>query len=318
MKKTLLSFVLISLLIAGCSSTASGISPVAQTAVADSIQRQLQGTLTAVVIARTPTITLTPSETPTPTFTPSPSPTPTPTITPTWISYKPGKIIAPILLYHHVRDVENPGRYDISLQTFQTQMQYLKEWGYTSIPISTLVDVLTSGGQLPEKPVVITFDDGNLDIYQNALPIMKSLGLVGTMYVVSSRLGAKDCLSVDQLKDMLANGWEIGSHSRTHIDLVQNAGSLGSEGKGSKDYLQEQLGVKINTFSYPFGAMETFTANKIGSYGYTGAVGLGVGYIQYPGMVYYLTRMEVRHDIDLNGFAKLLPWSPISTPMPLN
>jgi peptidoglycan/xylan/chitin deacetylase (PgdA/CDA1 family) len=318
MKRTQPFFLLILLLLTGCASTASAISPVDQTAVADSINHQLQETITAVILARTPTITLTPQYTPTATSTPTPLPTATPTITPTWAQFESGKLIAPILLYHHVHDIENPGRYDISISAFQSQMEYLKSWGYTTVSVSTIAKVLREGGPLPEKPIVISFDDGNEDIYQNAFPIMKSLGFTGTTYIVTNRIGSKDFVNADEIKQLYDAGWEIGSHTRTHQDLVKNAGSLDSEGRGSKEDLESKLGIRIDTFAYPFGAMETLTANEIAKYGYTSAVGLGVGYIQYPGILYYLTREEIQNSYDLNKFAQMLPWSPLTTPIPLN
>ncbi len=305
------------LILAGCNP--SGITPVQQTAIADSIIQQIEVKQTAVVLALTPTIT------PTPTATATATPTALPTPTATWVSIpKQAKIIAPILLYHHIRETKIYGRYDISPDVFAAQMHLLKDWGYTSITISQLADTIRRGGQLPEKPVVITFDDGDLDVYQNAYPVMKELGFVGTFYIVANRIGSEDFVDVPEITAMASNGWEIGSHSYSHLDLVKNYGSIEFEAAGSRQRLMDKLKVPINSFAYPFGAFEDNVGRKVSGYGYTNAVGLGTSYIHNLYTLFYLSRMEIQGDwvepdgeYDMTRFAKILPWSPVSTPIPL-
>ncbi len=297
------------------SCASSGATKTEQTAIAYSIIQQIGLKETSVAIALTPTITQTASHTPTITSTPSPLPSPTPTSTPTWIKrVKSEPLIAPILLYHHIRDAEKPGRYDISPAVFETQMEYLKQWGYTSITIETLVNALKYNDPLPEKPVVITFDDGALDVYQNAFPIMQKLGFVGEFYIVSNRLKSVDFVDVAQLREMIANGWEIGSHSHSHIDLTLNHNAINAEAKGSKEELYNALGLPINSFAYPFGQIDPVVGDHISTYGFSNAVGLGTSYTHTLGTIFYLSRIEVRNEYDDARFAKLLPWSPLSTP----
>jgi peptidoglycan/xylan/chitin deacetylase (PgdA/CDA1 family) len=133
------------------------------------------------------------------------------------------------LLYHHVSDNGDGNRYYVSVATFRAQMKALHDWGYTAITVHDLVEVLTNGGELPSRPVVITFDDGNLDIYQNAFPIMHELGFVGTAYIVASRLQWPAFLNVEQIQEMADDGWEIGSHSMTHSDLTTDYSNVDFE-----------------------------------------------------------------------------------------
>ena len=79
---------------------------------------------------------------------------------------------------------------------------------------------LIYGGELPARPVIITFDDGNLNIYQNAFPIMHELGFVGVVYIVADHLQLNTYMDVEQLQEMADDGWEIGSHSMSHSDLT--------------------------------------------------------------------------------------------------
>jgi hypothetical protein len=96
----------------------------------------------------------------------TPTRTPTPTQPPTLASYPQGYITAPILLYHHVADNGNGIRYFVSRDDFRSQMKALHEWGYTTITTSILAQTITSGGDLPGRPVIISFDDGYADVYQ--------------------------------------------------------------------------------------------------------------------------------------------------------
>lgn len=313
MKRHLLVFLFFSFLVASCAGT--NATAVQQTAIADSIIQQIGVKETEVAFALTPTITPTPLP---PTLTPTATNTPQPTATATWVTHtRQEKLIVPILLYHHVRVSDTPGRYDIAPDVFQAQMTALKEWGYQAITISQLIDTLRYGGQLPEKSVVITFDDGTLDVYQNAFPIMKEMGFVGTFYIVANRLKSADFVHVTEIREMIGSGWEIGSHSFSHSDLTKNYGSIDTEALHSKRVLQDAIGLPINTFAYPYGAFDAEVGRKVSSYGYNGAVGLGTSYIHSIYSVFYLSRMEVQGNYDMNKFASMLPWSPVTTPVPL-
>jgi peptidoglycan/xylan/chitin deacetylase (PgdA/CDA1 family) len=246
------------------------------------------------------------------TDTPTPEPivTPTPTQMPTWIGVPSGKISAPILLYHHIAEpVRGAERYYISAATFEQQIKSLHDWGYTSIKLSTLATVLTQGGDLPPRPMVISFDDGNLDVYQNAFPILKKYGFTGTLFIVANRLASKNFMNSQQLKEMVAAGWEIGSHGMTHADLKANPGLLPTEAEKSRTTLTEALQTPVNVFAYPYGLSNILIQEKMSGYGYLAAVGLGGVYRHDPKFVFNLSRIEIQNSFDLAKFTSLLPWS---------
>jgi len=259
------------------------------------------------VIQATETVlpTLTPVRTSTQTA--IPSPTATKTATATWAVFPARQVTAPILLYHHIAVKED--RYYISPDVFRKQMETLVSLGYAGITVPQLVEVLINGGSLPQRPVAITFDDGDLDVYQNAFPVMQELGLVGTFYVVGTRLDSDDFIKVDQLKEMVAAGWAIGCHSMTHIDLTLNHDTLTYEAGVCKNFLEEAIDTPVSTFAYPFGSMDEFVAGKVSKYGYSAAVGLGTSSDHTWGTLYYLSRLEVQNAYDLEMFKALLPWA---------
>ncbi len=256
----------------------------------------------------TPTLTPLPTETLTPTTTQTPTPQPSPTATPTWIFNSTGKVIAPILLYHHVADIEPASRYYISPQVFQAQMEALHQWGYTAVPISTIVEVITKGGELPPRPVVITFDDGNEDVYTNAFPIMQELGFVGTFFIIGQTIGATHVVTDAQLEEMISAGWEIGSHSMSHLDLTQRHDQVQYEIGLSKSTLEKELTTKVEVFAYPYGTTDPYLVSKVQDYGYLAAVGLGTSFQHSLATLYYLSRMEVQSIYDMDKFASMLPW----------
>lgn len=253
----------------------------------------------------TPTATLTPTKTSTPTFTATPTLAPTAT----WAWHPPGEVIAPILLYHHVDYNNDSERYNVYPDRFAEQMQALNDWGYKAITITDLILAITEGNELPPRPVVITFDDGHLSVYENAFPIMQNYGYPGVTYVVAKWLKAEDFMGVEELTEMIAAGWEVGSHSNTHIDLSKNISAVNYEVLQSKQTLEDSLSEPVNTFAYPFGAFKALIGDRVRRYGYLGGVGLGRGWTHSEKTLYYLKRIEVNGGYDLETFASLLPWA---------
>jgi peptidoglycan/xylan/chitin deacetylase (PgdA/CDA1 family) len=269
----------------------------------------------------TPTMPPPPTATPLPTCTPTPTKTPVHTPTATWAFNPAGKVIAPILLYHHIAEINPINRYYVSPQNFRAQLESLRDWGFTTITASFLISILVNGGELPPRPVLITFDDGDLDVYENAFTVMRELGFVGTFYIVSSRMGASGYVSADQLIEMAAAGWEIGSHSKSHVDLTLNHDLVRNEMLQSRLDIEDAVGVTVTSIAYPYGTVDAYIAQKAQDYGYTNGMGLGVLTEHTWGSMYYLNRREVHGDMDLAAFAALLPWSgpilpPTETPTP--
>jgi len=254
----------------------------------------------------------TPTQTPEPTFTYTPTEiphTPTPILTPTpqWVYHEPGRIEAPILLYHQVWGEVPTTRYQVSIPNFRAQMAAIKDLGFTPIPLSIFLNALLEGSELPEKPIVITFDDGHESVYKHAFPIMQEFGFPGTFYIVANRIhGSPEFVTVDQLTEMIKAGWEIGSHSYSHEDLTINHSIVPKEIGQSKEDLEAELGVTVETFAYPYGKIDSFTATKVSHFGYRAGMGLGTGKTHTWGSVFYLERIEIYGEYQLENFYEIL------------
>jgi peptidoglycan/xylan/chitin deacetylase (PgdA/CDA1 family) len=255
---------------------------------------------------RTPVSSLTPTMPPTATPTLSP---PTVTPTATWMFQPAGEVTCPILLYHQIEDINPPSQYYMSPIDFKAQMEALHNWGYTPIPISLLAQAITEGAELPPRPIVISFDDGDENVYTNAFPVMREQDFPGVLYIISSALGSKSHLTTTEILEMVDAGWEVGSHSTTHLNLMNNPAQTWAEASVSRQDLKADLGIPINTFAYPYGAADTFVMQKVSQYGYLAAVGLGLSSKQGPDNLFYLNRIEVKYGTTMDEFAALLPWS---------
>jgi len=262
------------------------------------------------------TITATASSTfsPTDTVTASPSPTAsptdilTPTLEPQWSIQGPGEVLVPILLYHQVGYSPSGSLYYVTAGEFERQMFLLHEWGYHTISVEQLAIAILVGAELPLKPIVLTFDDGNENIYSMALPIMQKYNFTGTAYIVYNYVGATNFMNKKQIRELHEAGWEIGSHSISHVDLTKRPDRQEDEIIESRRKLQILLDVPISTFAYPYGAYDDLSLDYIYFAGYTAAVGLGADMRQGPNNLYYLYRRDINGAYDLKTFAQFLPW----------
>ncbi len=264
-------------------------------------------TPTSVPPTKTPSVT--PSPTVTATATQASTPTPLPSATPTWVTQGPGEVKVPILLYHHIAVSPVGSRYYVTPDTFGAELKLLHDWGYTTISTSELVQAITQGSSLPPRPMLLTFDDGNEDNYTNAFPIMKKYGFTGVLYIVVQYMNTPNYMTTDQIKEMADAGWEVGSHSETHRDLVGGTDALRYEIVQSRQDLEDRLGVPILTFAYPFGAEDSAAGDYVHFAGYIAAMGAsGFSWDQGKGNLFMLQRCEIKGSDDAKTFTRFLPW----------
>ena len=264
-----------------------------------------------------PTLTISPTPFPTQTATLPPSETPPPTDTlapslttePQWIVQGPGEIVVPILLYHHIGfSLKEDNIYYVSPEAFDQQMNLLYQWGYKTILVELLSRGIQAGGELPPRPILLTFGEGSETAYTTALPIMQRYGFTGASYIVYNYIGIAHHMNADQIRALHTAGWEIGSHSLSHTELTTRPERQEGEIVQSRRRLEALLGVPVQSFAYPFGAYDDDSLHYVHFAGYIAALGLGKESIQGPKNLFYLYRYAVRGDEDLEAFAGRLPW----------
>lgn len=176
----------------------------------------------------------------------------------------------PVLMYHSIVYQKN-NILRIPKEKFEAQMKWLKDNGYTTMTMNEAYEAVSNKKEIPEKSVLITFDDGYIDNYENAFPIMKKYNLKGTVFMITSKINDdKDgYLTADMLKKMDKGGMEIESHTVTHTDLDTLSYSKQlNELKTSKSTLEALLGKNVDFLAFPTGKYNENTIKAAKEAGY--------------------------------------------------
>jgi len=204
-----------------------------------------------------------------------------------------------------------PIRRDLSVLpgSFDAQLHYLEQEGYSAITLNELTLHLTMGKPLPAKPVILTFDDGYADAYTNAFPLLMRHGFVGTFFLTTAPIDAQnpDFLSWDQVKEMAASGMRFEPHSYDHPDL-RNRGFqfLVFQIVGPRDAIQERTGEPARFFAYPSGRYDDYVIDVLKSANFWGAVLTEQGATHTTEGLFTLNRVRVQGGDDLDTFIRKL------------
>ncbi len=175
----------------------------------------------------------------------------------------------PVLYYHAVRN-EAGNELCMPPEELEAQMQYLAQNGYHSLTLDQFYEGLSTQKGFPEKGVVITFDDGYVDNFTNAFPILKKYGFKATVFMVTDYADHSGYLSWEQMKTMEEAGWQIEGHAVSHPSLSDlSSDALDYELKESKLLLEEHLKKTVKSLAYPYGIYNAQVVKKAEDLGYT-------------------------------------------------
>jgi peptidoglycan/xylan/chitin deacetylase (PgdA/CDA1 family) len=225
-------------------------------------------------------------------------------------------IDVPIMMYHIIGPPDRPENAGLATSTddFAAQMSYLACAGYTPITVQRMFDAFDGKASLPDKPIILTFDDGWDGQYANAYPILRQHGFVASFAIITGYVDAGGpYVTWAQIKEMSDAGMEIMSHTVTHIDLGATDDATDVDQlTSSKATLEEKTERPALYFVYPAGEpFRTGTAERqsqvkqmLRDAGYRGALLDGSGYgAQDPNAPYELNRVRVSADEGLGTFA---------------
>ena len=146
-----------------------------------------------------------------------------------------GEFTIPVLTYHSITD-QAGSEYEVTAKQFNLQMAYLHSHGYHSINLKQFDTFMKRGMPVPDKLVLITFDDGYRNNYDMAFPILKKYGYTAALFVITDWVNSKPYMSWTQIKALKKGGWDIMAHSRTHPHLpLQSKARQQKEIAGSKN-----------------------------------------------------------------------------------
>jgi peptidoglycan/xylan/chitin deacetylase (PgdA/CDA1 family) len=283
----------------------------------------------AFLIAATPTFTPTPTPLPTSTLTPTPTSTatatststPEPTSTPTLAATatprprpEPDGVRrvahVPILMYHYISippSLNDRLRVDLSVlpDNFDAQMRWLAENGYHTITLTDLYYYLAVGAPLPDNPVIITFDDGYVDHYENAFPILQKYGFIGTFFILAgpADVASPRYLTWEMIAQMSTAGQDIQVHGRDHVDMRRRTLEfLYFQLVGTRQAIEAHTGKPAAFLAFPAGEYDADTLRFVDKYGFWMGVTTHYGRDHTLDAPFELTRVRIRGTDSLESF----------------
>ena len=187
----------------------------------------------------------------------------------------------PVLMYHKVGDDKDNDAV-IREDLFREQMKFLKDNGYNPLTMDQLYDYVVNGAAVPEKPVVLTFDDGYADTYSIVYPIMKEYGFPATVFINPGDVGTR--LTWDQVREMHKNG------------IIENITK-------AQEALAKEVGIKDNPwFCYPYGDKNEFTDSASKKAGIKMGLAMKSGWAHTGDNPYNILRVWVGNAVDIKHF----------------
>lgn len=219
----------------------------------------------------------------------------------------------PVLMYHEIADTSaTPDSFAVSPDVFADQLAYLRDEGFTTVTAGALAAILANGaGNLPKRPVVLTFDDGYGDFYTRALPLLRQHGFTATVFQTTGWVGkedeAKRMLNWRELAESEQAGIEMGAHTCTHPQLDQlPEDQLREELYVSKSLLEDNLGLKVPGLAYPYGYSSARVRRVARELGYEYAYAVGNALTTGAADPFALPRLTVQRATSIGEFRKIV------------
>ena len=232
-------------------------------------------------------------------------------------------IDVPVLAYHQVKILGHQRLISRGLvvdgKSFERQMFILRALGYRTVSLIDLANALTGDSALPHRPVVITFDDGYAGAYEVAFPILRRHKFAATLFLIAEDFigntrrqnhRAFPILNHQQVREMIEEGFWIGSHSVSHPRLTYLSSSqVKAEIQRSKKILEDAFAVQLNAFCYPYGLHDERAEVYVKEAGYTSACSTRFGRRHRAEDRFFLRRISVGADQTLAHFVYRLLWA---------
>ncbi|MDX6664337.1 MAG: hypothetical protein QOG68_543 [Solirubrobacteraceae bacterium] len=229
--------------------------------------------------------------------------------------------VIPILLYHGITASCDPrfGEWAVSPDLFAGHMDHLAAHGYTSLTVRDLVhQVFERRLELPERVVVITFDDGFADFHAEAWPVLRRNRLDATVFVTSGAIGGtstwlsdlgeaqRPMLTRDQIEELAAAGVEIGAHGHEHFQLDTIPGMRAWRDITMSKYALEAVTGPVTSFAYPHGYHTAGIKRMVSQAGFSGACAVKDAMSATGDDRFALARIVVRGGTDVETFGRMV------------
>ena len=222
-------------------------------------------------------------------------------------------------MYHRIAHDRSERRYTVLAGNFEQQLVFLRDHDYQVITLDAVVDALDGRTSLPEKSIVLTFDDGFRDTVEYACPILRRFGYSATFFLISGLMGRSNewmqreghksspLIDWSDARNLFAEGFVVGSHSVSHPSLpAVDLPAARREIEGSKQTLEQQLSVPIKYFAYPYGRFNHSIQEVVREVGYVAACSTQAGFNGPTAERFALRRLDVFGTHSLTAFRRNL------------
>ena len=225
------------------------------------------------------------------------------------VGWRPHPGPVPILMYHFIErprpGVRNPLLY-VSGRSFAAQMRWLDRHGFDGVTLDQVEDGWTKGAPLPRRPIVVSFDDGYVSQYMTAMPILRRHHWPGVLSLAVGNMRVRAGLTPTEVQRLLDAGWELASHTISHVDLrFVSRRRLRHEVRDSRRLLRYVYRVPVHNFTYPAGVYERRTVAAVRAAGYRGALTVAAGLASRRHR-FALQRIRVTREMHVRGLGRRL------------
>jgi peptidoglycan/xylan/chitin deacetylase (PgdA/CDA1 family) len=224
-----------------------------------------------------------------------------------------------VLCYHHLTDTPKSA-YDVKPADFRAQLQALRDGGYQSINCRQVAGYLGNTQDLPERSVVISFDDGRASVLRIAKPLLDEFGFQAVLFINPDAVGGNNYLSWDDLKTLAQAGYEIGSHTMSHLNLTRKLKKLSREAfqqkvreeiEASYREIETRLGQAPVALAYPFGNYDAAVMQMTRDAGYRLGLSIDPGAVDNQSDPLALPRKMIVDGTSLRTFQRNLDTQPL-------
>jgi peptidoglycan/xylan/chitin deacetylase (PgdA/CDA1 family) len=229
-------------------------------------------------------------------------------------------------MYHQIVANDPPDIHAVSVEAFEGQVKWLHDQGYKGVAIEERNLDRADAQDGHDRQIAITFDDGYLDVFTNALPILKKYDFQATIFLVAKRVGSVNdwdqapgltgapLLDWSHVHEMVDQGICFGGHTCTHPDLTAiQAAQMEEEIRESRRIIEDKLRMPIRTFAYPYSRYNESIVKVVSECGFDYACTYSPGYIGGAGDQHFLLqRTGILATDTLHDFASKVqarfPW----------
>jgi peptidoglycan/xylan/chitin deacetylase (PgdA/CDA1 family) len=225
------------------------------------------------------------------------------------VHVRPYRQAVPILMYHEVRKpppgAPNP-RLFVSASTFRAEAGWLARNGFHGITLVQLRQAWKGRRKLPRRPVVLTFDDGYLSVYRNVVPTLRRLHWPAVLNLALGNTKSAEGVTRAEVRRMMRAGWELASHTISHLDLTTlGSAQLREELVGSRRLIRRWFHVTASDFCYPAGRYDQRVVRAVRRAGYRTATTVSPG-LATPRHPFELPRIRIEESDGVRGLGRTL------------